>query len=73
MHTTKNQIIIDEKTLKIINAFNVKGTMHDFKMIKESNVTDTLKEKKIKGKSDSGYQGIQELMDAIIPLKKQMS
>ncbi len=70
MHTTKNQIIIDEKTLKIINVFNAKGTIHDFKMIKESNVTDTLKEKKIKGKFDSGYQGIQNLMDAIIPFKK---
>ena len=67
MHTTKNQIIIDEKAQKIINIFNAKGTMHDYKMIQESDITDTLKEKEIKGKFDSGYQGIQNLMTAIIP------
>ncbi len=70
MHTTKNQIIIDEMTQKIINIFNARGTMHDYKMIQESNITSTLKEKKIKGKFDSGYQGIQNLMEAIIPYKK---
>ena len=70
MHTTKNQIIIDEKTQMIINVFNAKGTMHDYKMIQESNITDTLNEKGIKGKFDSGYQGIQNLMTAIIPFKK---
>lgn len=70
MHTTKNQIIIDETTQKIINVFNTKGTIHDFKMIQESDITGILKEKKIKGKFDSGYQGIQNLMDAIIPFKK---
>ncbi len=47
MHTTKNQIIIDEKTQKIINIFNAMGTMHDYKMIQESGITDILKEKKI--------------------------
>ena len=70
-HTTKNQIIIDEETLKIINVYNSIATTHDFQMIKDSNIIDSLNELKISGKFDSGYQGIQkELNNASIPYKK---
>lgn len=70
-HTTKNQIIIEEKTGTIINIFNAKATNHDFKMLKDSNVIDTLNKFNIMGKFDSGYQGVQNLMTtSLIPYKK---
>lgn len=70
-HTTKNQIIIDENTGKIINVFNSKGNVHDFQMLKNSNIIPILNEKKISGKFDSGYQGVQkQLNSASIPYKK---
>lgn len=70
-HTTKNQIIIAEGMKRIINYYNSTGTIHDFKMLKDSNILDTLEEKGIGGKFDSGYQGVQkELTRAIIPKKK---
>jgi len=70
-HTTKNQIVIVEGIKRIINYYNAKGTTHDFKMLKDSNILSTLEEKGIGGKFDSGYQGVQkELSRAIIPKKK---
>lgn len=70
-HTTKNQIVIDENSQKIINAYNEKGTVHDFQMLKNSDIVSVLNEKKIGGKLDSGYQGVQkELDNASIPYKK---
>lgn len=70
-HTTKNQIIITENGERILNWYNSKGTTHDYQMIKDSNILPTLEEMKIKGKFDSGYQGIQtQLSGAIIPYKK---
>lgn len=70
-HTTKNQIIIVEGVKRIINYYNANGTTHDYKMLKDSNILDTLEEKGIGGKFDSGYQGVQkELSKAIIPKKK---
>ena len=70
-HTTKNQIIIDEGTTKIINIYNSIATTHDFQMIKDSNIIASLNELGISGKFDSGYQGIQkELEQASIPYKK---
>lgn len=70
-HTTKNQIIIDENTEKIINFHNSNGTVHDFQILKNSNIISTLNDKNISGKFDSGYQGIQkELNNASIPNKK---
>lgn len=70
-HTTKNQIIIVEGIKRIINFYNATGTMHDFKMIKNSDILSTLEENQIGGRFDSGYQGIQkELSKAMIPKKK---
>lgn len=70
-HTLKNQIIIVGKTKRIINIFNAKATVHDFQMLKNSNVIETLERKKIKGLFDSGYQGIQKLLTYVkIPFKK---
>lgn len=69
-HTTKNQIIIDEESKKILNYFNQKGTIHDFQIIKNSNIIGTLNDLSIEGKFDSGYQGIQKIMDKVnIPYK----
>ena len=69
-HTTKNQIIIDEKSKKILNYFNQKGTIHDFQIIKNSNIINNLNDLSIEGKFDSGYQEIQKLMDKVsIPYK----
>lgn len=71
MHTTKNQLIIDEKTQKIINCYNAKGTVHDYQMLKDCNIIKILNDKHISGKFDSGYQGIQNEMDNVsIPYKK---
>lgn len=70
-HTTKNQIIITENGERILNWYNAKGTTHDYRMIKDSQILPVLEDMKIKGKFDSGYQGIQEhLSGAIIPYKK---
>lgn len=69
-HSLKNQFIVDSKTLKIINYCKAKGTVHDYKIIKESGICPILKKLNIKGKFDSGYQGIQDLMEAEIPFKK---
>ena len=70
-HTTKNQIIIDEESLRIINFYNAKATTHDFKMFKDSDVIETLNRLEIGGKFDSGYQGVQkELNNSSIPYKK---
>lgn len=70
-HTLKNQIIAVGGKKRIINIFNAKATVHDFQMLKNSNVIETLENKKIKGLFDSGYQGIQKLLtNAKIPFKK---
>lgn len=70
-HTTKIQIIITENGERILNWYNSKGTTHDYQIIKDSKILPILEEMKIKGKFDSGYQGIQDqLSDAMIPYKK---
>ena len=70
-HTTKNQIIIDENTKKIIHVYNSSGTVHDFQMLKDSGIITTLNEKNISGKFDSGYQGVQKELNCVsIPYKK---
>ena len=54
-----------------MNWYNSKGTTHDYQIIKDSKILPTLEEMKIKGKFDSGYQGIQnQLSGAMIPYKK---
>lgn len=70
-HTTKNQIIITENGNRILNFYNALGTKHDFQILKDSNIIDSLNELKIGGKFDSGYQGIQKfLSNSKIPYKK---
>lgn len=70
-HTTKNQIIITENGDRILNCYNSVGTKHDFQMLKDSNVINSLNELKIGGKFDSAYQGIQKLLsNSKIPYKK---
>lgn len=70
-HTEKNQIIIEEKTKKIINYYHENGTVHDFQILKNSQILPVLEEKGIKSKFDCGYQGVQkEISGAMIPFKK---
>ena len=70
-HTTKNQIIIDENTTRIINVHNERGKVHDYQMLKDSDIIDILNELGIGGKFDSGYQGVQKELDKVkIPYKK---
>lgn len=70
-HTTKNQIIITENGERILNYYNSKGTTHDFQMLKDSGIIDGLNELEIRGKFDSGYQGVQNLLtNSTIPFKK---
>lgn len=70
-HTTKNQIITNNKGTRILNCYNAIGKTHDYQMIKDSNILPTLEDMKIGGDFDSGYQGIQkELSNAVIPFKK---
>lgn len=70
-HTTKNQIIITENGERILNYYNSNGKTHDYQMIKDSKILPILENMKIKGKFDSGYQGIQnQLSGAIIPYKR---
>ena len=48
-HTLKNQIIALGITKRIINVFRAKGTVHDFQMLRNSNVIQSLEDKKPKG------------------------
>ena len=57
-HTLKIQIIIDEDTKKIISIAFEKGSVHDFKLFKES--TKEI-DKDISFLADSGYQGIEKI------------
>ena len=50
---------------------NATATTHDFQMLKDSNILETLNKLGISGKFDSGYQGVQkELNNVSIPYKK---
>lgn len=70
-HTTKNQIIIDEKGNRILNLYNATGSTHDYQIINNSGIIPILEGLNIGGMFDSGYQGIQkQLSNAIIPIKK---
>ena len=55
-------------TLEILDVYNALGTVHDFKMFKESLVGIIPKD--ILARLDSGYQGVNEyLPKAVIPIK----
>ena len=67
-HTTKYQLLVNAKNLEILDVYNDLGTIHDFKMFKESLVG--ILPEDIIARLDSGYQGINEyLPNAIIPIK----
>ena len=67
-HTIKIQIIIDEKTNKIISIAFEKGSVHDFNLFKES--TKEI-DKAAAFLGDGGYQGLDKLFkNSITPKKK---
>ena len=69
-HTIKTQILADAKTLKIYSISQSKGSIHDFKLFKNSYIGLP---DKIKIQGDSGYQGIQKIhTNSEIP-KKQLN
>ena len=57
-HTIKEQIVVDQKTGKVIATSQDKGKTHDFKIFKKSK-SHVHTKTKIQG--DSGYQGIQKI------------
>ena len=67
-HTIKIQIIMDEITKKIVGVAFDKGSVHDFKLFK--NTTIDL-DKLIAFLADNGYQGIQELFSKSLTPKKK--
>ncbi|MCL2335825.1 MAG: transposase, partial [Firmicutes bacterium] len=68
-HTLKTQVIIEEKTREIIDVVQAKGSVHDFKIYKDSigKIVDEL----IKILTDLGYLGIDKLhLNSLIPIKE---
>lgn len=67
-HTIKIQIIMDELTKKIIGIAFGKGSVHDFKMFKNSTIN---LDKLIAFLADNGYLGIQGLFSKSLTPKKK--
>lgn len=67
-HTIKIQIIMDEITKKIVGVAFDKGSVHDFKLFKNS--TENL-DKMIAFLGDNGYLGIQEIFTKSLTPKKK--
>ena len=67
-HTIKMQIIIDENTKEIKGVAFDKGSVHDFKLFK--NTTKEL-DVNIPFLADNGYQGIQDIFNKSLTLKKK--
>ena len=64
----KYQVLANAQNLEILDVYSDSGTVHDFRMFKES-LADVLP-KNILALLDSGYQGIVEyLPNALIPFK----
>lgn len=67
-HTIKIQIIISEETNKIVGVAFEKGSIHDFKLFKE---TTKQFDEKTPFVADGGYLGIENIFkNSIIPKKK---
>ena len=67
-HTIKIQIILDEKTKKIVSVAFDKGSTHDYNLFKQS--TEKL-DKKTTFVADSGYQGLSNIFtNSTTPKKK---
>ena len=68
-HTLKTQLVIQQKTGKIVCIVNVKGRTHDFKLFKNSGVKFRTLMKVI---ADKGYQGIAKIHKlSETPIKKK--
>ena len=68
-HTYKVQILIDFKSLTILNLQYEKGKIHDFKLFKKTRLPISPKMRLL---ADSGYQGIEKRFpEALIPVKKK--
>lgn len=68
-HTFKTQVIIDQKTLKIICMAHGKGRTHDFCLFKSSGVKFS---EILKVLADKGYQGIAKIHElSQTPIKKK--
>lgn len=57
-HTLKTQIIIEQKTKRILCLAHGKGKIHDFKLLKSSGVKFNQNRKLL---ADKGYQGIKKI------------
>lgn len=67
-HTIKIQLIICLETLRILAVVCRKGSVHDYRILKESRIVIHDKIKKL---GDLGYQGIAKLYaNTLIPIKK---
>jgi len=67
-HTMKTQLLVDRSSRRIICAHTGKGSRHDFRMFRESRA---FPHKNIKTIADSGYQGIEGILDnCLTPRKK---
>jgi hypothetical protein len=67
-HTTKYQVLVNSENLEVLNVYNDLGTVHDFRIFKES-LAGVLPQE-IYAYLDSAYQGIHEFLpNAIIPYK----
>lgn len=67
-HTLKQQILVDLKTHKIICTAGCEGKTHDFKLFQDSGITLL---KRCWLLVDSGYQGIQKLIENVLLPKKK--
>jgi hypothetical protein len=67
-HTIKIQLIVCLETLRILAVVCRKGSVHDYRILKESRIVIHDKIKKL---GDLGYQGIAKLYaNTLIPIKK---
>ena len=68
-HTLKTQVIVDQKTLRIICLAHGKGKIHDFRLFKSSGVKFN---GILKIMADKGYQGIAKIHElSETPIKKK--
>lgn len=68
-HTIKAQVVVDQKTQKVICTAFEKGKCHDFRMYKESKVRFM---SNIMVLTDTGYQGLQKLHEKTLMPKKKL-
>lgn len=67
-HTLKQQLLVDFKTRQILCTAGCEGKTHDFKLFQESGISLS---KTCWLLVDSGYQGIQKLIENVLLPKKK--